>query len=74
MTKWMLIPLDEGSGPSSPSRRTVISRLPRVLTMETESKQPKGREAVISTLNAAVEAMNLAKTSTITPAKTVFAP
>ena len=41
--------------------------------MEAGSQQPKGREAAISALNAAIEAMNHAeKTSTITPAKTVF--
>jgi len=41
--------------------------------MEAESQQPTGREAAISALNAAVEAMNLVeKNSTITPAKTVF--
>lgn len=41
--------------------------------MEAEFKQHKGREAAISTLNGAVEVMNLAeKTSTITPAKTIF--
>ena len=41
--------------------------------MEAESQQPKGREAAISALNEAVEAMNLAeKISTITPAKTTF--
>ena len=41
--------------------------------MEAESKRPKGQEAAISALNAAVEAMNLAeKISTIAPAKTVF--
>jgi len=41
--------------------------------MEAESKQPKGQGAIISPLNAAIEAMDLAeKISTITPAKTVF--
>ena len=41
--------------------------------MEAEFQQPKRREGIISTLNGAVEAMNLAeKTSTITPAKTVL--
>jgi hypothetical protein len=62
------------SGPSSqPSRRVVLSQLPRIFTMETESRQPKGREGAVSELNAAVEAMNLAKTaSTITPIKAVF--
>ena len=41
--------------------------------MEVKSQQPKAREDVISTLNAAIEAMNLAKELTsITPAKAVF--
>jgi hypothetical protein len=41
--------------------------------MATESQRPKGREGAISTLNAAIEAMDLAeKISSITPAKAVF--
>ena len=41
--------------------------------MEAESQRPKGRDGTISTLNAAIEAMNLAKElSSITPAKAVF--
>ena len=41
--------------------------------MEARSQRPKGREGTISTLNAAIEAMNLAKeVSSITPAKAVF--
>ena len=41
--------------------------------MEAESQRPKAREGVISGLNAAIEAMNLAKElSSITPAKAVF--
>jgi len=41
--------------------------------MEPESQQPKGREATISALHEATEAMNLAeKISSIAPAKTVF--
>lgn len=41
--------------------------------MESESKKPKGRNAAISALNGAIEAVNLAeKISTIVPAKTVF--
>ena len=40
--------------------------------MEVKS-QPKAQEGVISTLNAAIEAMNLAKElSSITPARAVF--
>ena len=41
--------------------------------MENESQRPKEQEGVISGLNAAIEAMNLAKElSSITPAKAVF--
>ena len=41
--------------------------------MEVEYKQPKKWEAAISTLNRAVEVMDLAeKISAITPAKTLF--
>jgi hypothetical protein len=41
--------------------------------MEAESQRPKGREGTISALNAAIEALNLAKElSSITPAKAVF--
>ena len=47
--------------------------VPPVSTMETRSQQPKGRDGAISSLNAAIEAMNLAKEdSSITPAKAVF--
>jgi hypothetical protein len=42
--------------------------------MSAESKQPKGREDAVLTLNAAIEALDLAdEVSSITPAKTVFA-
>jgi len=41
--------------------------------MATKSQQPKGRDGALSTLNVAIEAMNLAKeVSSITPAKAVF--
>jgi hypothetical protein len=41
--------------------------------MEAESQRPNEREGTISALNAAIEAMNLAKElSSITPAKAVF--
>ena len=41
--------------------------------MEAEPQQSKGREGTISVLNAAVEALNLAREiSSITPAKAVF--
>ena len=42
--------------------------------MEVESQRSKGQKAAISELDRAVKAMNLAeKTSSIAPAKTVFA-
>jgi len=41
--------------------------------MDTKSKQPKEWGGTISSLNVAIEALNLAKeVSTITPAKAVF--
>jgi len=41
--------------------------------MTTKSQGPKGREGTISSLNAAIEATNLAeKILSITPAKAVF--
>ena len=72
---WTLIPMThEGLVPSSqPSHHTTLSQLLRVHTMQTESKQPEGRAGIISALNEAVEAVDLAgKTSAITPAKDVF--
>jgi len=42
--------------------------------MATKSRRPKGRENTVSSLNAAIEALNLAeKISSVTPAKAVFA-
>jgi len=41
--------------------------------MEAKSQRPKGREKTISTLNATIEVLKLAKElSSITPAKAVF--
>ena len=40
--------------------------------MDAESRRPKEREDAIQTLNAAIEALNLAKISSITPTKAVF--
>ena len=41
--------------------------------MKADSSQPKEREGIISALNGAIEAMNLAKeVSSVTPAKAVF--
>jgi len=42
--------------------------------MATKSQRPKGRENTVSLLDAAIDVMNIAeKTSSITPAKAVFA-
>ena len=41
--------------------------------MEAKPQRPKGRDGSLSSLNVAIEAMNLAKeVSSITPAKAVF--
>jgi len=41
--------------------------------MQTESQRPKGRDGAISSLNVAIEGLNLAKElSGVTPAKAVF--
>ena len=41
--------------------------------METKPQRPKGRDGALSSLNMAIEAMNLAKeVSSVTPAKAVF--
>ena len=51
-----------------PSPRTVLSQRP-LSTMKDDSQRSKEREA---DLDAAIEAMDLAKTSSIPPAKAVF--
>lgn len=41
--------------------------------MEARSQRPKGRDVAVSSLNAAIEVINLAKeVSSIAPAKAVF--
>ena len=41
--------------------------------MTDKSQQPKGRDGVLSTLDLAIDALNLAKeVSSVTPAKAVF--
>ena len=41
--------------------------------MEAKSQRPKGRDRTFSSINVAIEAVNLAKeVSSITPAKAVF--
>ena len=52
---------------------TLLSPLPRISTMEAESQRPKERGGVVSVLDVAIEALNLAKeVSSVTPAKAVF--
>jgi hypothetical protein len=41
--------------------RALSSRLPRVTTMDSTSQQPKGRDSAISTLDAIIQVLSLAK-------------
>ena len=63
-----------GFGPSlQPPPHITLSRLPLLLAMDTESQRPKERGGVLSSLNVAIDATNLAKEiSSIAPAKAVF--
>ena len=63
-----------GHGPSLTARRRPLFSPPRwVSTMEGKPQRPKGRDRTVSSLNIAIEAMNLAKEiSSVTPAKAVF--
>ena len=50
-----------------------LSELLRVSTMDANSRREKWQDGILSSLNAAIEAMNLAKeVASITPAKAVF--
>ena len=52
---------------------TVLSQLPRTSTMDPKLLRPKRQDNTLSSLNAAIEAMNLAKeVLSLTPAKAVF--
>jgi len=65
----------QGSDPTTqPTRKTIISPLRRVSTMAANlSQRPKGREAALSSLNIAIEVLNLAKEATsFMPANAVF--
>jgi hypothetical protein len=54
-----------------PARYTVFSQPPRVSTMDSQSQRCRG--VTLSSLNVAIEDMNLAKElASITPAKAVF--
>ena len=55
------------------SYRTVHSPLAKPVAMEAKSQRPKDRKSAISLLNAAIEAVNLAKEiASVTPAKAAF--
>ena len=57
----------------SPTCHIDLSRLPRVSTMDANSNREKWRDGVLSSLNGAIEVMNLAKElASVTPAKAVF--
>jgi hypothetical protein len=57
--------------PSQPARHTVLSQPPLVSTMDAQSQQR--RDVSLSSLNAAIEAMNLVKeVLSMTQAKAVF--
>jgi hypothetical protein len=59
--------------PSQPVRHIVFSQLPLVSTMDTSSQRPKGRDGALSSLNVAIDAINLAKDIVdIAPAKAAF--
>ena len=58
---------------TSISLEAILSQPPQVSTMDANPKQEKWRDGVLSSLNAAIEAMNLAKeVASVTPAKAVF--
>ena len=64
----------QGSDPSAqPTCNAASSQLSPFSTMDTSSRQQKRQDNTLSLLNAAIEAMNLAKElSSVTPAKAVF--
>jgi len=66
--------LYRGSGSSlQPVRHAAFSQPPRVSTMTTKSQRPKGRDGALSSLNRAIDAVDLAKEdSGITQAKAAF--
>ena len=50
-----------------------LSQLPRLSTMDADLRRQKRRDNAISSLNVAIETVNLAKeVASITPAKAVF--
>ena len=66
------LPKDSGSS-AQPARHALSSQLPSVSTMDANSRRQKRQDNVRPLLNAAIEAMNLAKeVSSATPAKAIF--
>jgi hypothetical protein len=59
--------------PAQPPHHSAFPQLPQAWTMDTKSRRLKCQDVTLSTLNAAIEAMNLAKeVSSTTPAKAIF--
>jgi len=59
--------------PSQPTAHTTTPQLPRVSTMEAGFQRPKERKGTVSSLNVAIDTVNLAKEiSGIPLAKTAF--
>ena len=58
---------------SQPAHSSAPSETPFVSTMMAASSQrPKGTDSALSLLNEAIDALNLAKTSSIAPANVAF--
>ena len=58
---------------AQPALNLVFSPRPQVLTMDGKSQRPRRQDGVLSSLNAAIDAINIAKdVMDITPAKAVF--
>ena len=72
ITEWPPISIGVRALPHS-LRPTVFSQLSRLPTMDAKSQQMEGRDRTVSSLDTAIEALNLAKeNSSITPTKAVF--
>ena len=58
---------------SQPPQFTAFSRPPQISAMTDNSRQPKEQDGVLSTLNVAIDGLNIAKEiASVTPAKAVF--
>lgn len=59
--------------PTPPPSSHVVSQLPQVSTMASDSRRLKRRDSTLSTLNGAIDALNIAKElSSVAQAKAVF--